>query len=270
MKNKLLFAITTYNDLEYTKICLDSLKEVKDIDLDIIIIDDYSDDDTVNWCKSNGYKVLERPKPLGLTYSWNEAYKYFKSNNYKYLVISNSDVVIPNNSLSELAKVLDKYPSSTVVPMSTKKGVGHNPVQDIGNFFPDLKGLSENPNSYQMVQDSLLSMKEKLKSTKDLYMIDPFRMKHFNGFFFMFNRNVTNYEHKDGWIFNPKNIMTKNEDDFNWQSLLPNNDNAWVCRTSFIYHFKDMSCQNTKLKDVGESEQDFLNERNRLTQNINK
>ena len=119
MKNKLLFAITTYNDLEYTKICLDSLKEVKDIDLDIIIIDDYSDDDTVNWCKSNGYKVLERSKPLGLTYSWNEAYKYFKSNNYKYLVISNSDVVIPNNSLSELAKVLDKYPSSTVVPMST-------------------------------------------------------------------------------------------------------------------------------------------------------
>ena len=30
MENKLLFAITTYNDLEYTKICLDSLKEVNE------------------------------------------------------------------------------------------------------------------------------------------------------------------------------------------------------------------------------------------------
>ena len=270
MNNKLLFAITAYNDLKYTKICIDSLKSVTDIDFDIIIIDDYSDDDTVNWCKSKGYKVLERSKPLGLTYSWNEAYKYFKEHDYKYLVISNSDVIIPNGSLSELTKVLDRYPSSTVVPLSTKKGVGHNPVQDIGNFYPDLVGLAENPNTCQMVQDSLLDIKNKLKSTKDLFRVDPFRMKHFNGFFFMFNRNVKKHEHKDGWIFNPKNLMTKNEDEFNWQMLLPVDDNAWVCRTSFIYHYKDMSCQDTKLKDVGESEQDFINERNRLKQNHKK
>lgn len=49
MENKLLFAITTYNDLEYTKMCLETLEVVKDVDLDIIIIDDYSDDDTVSW-----------------------------------------------------------------------------------------------------------------------------------------------------------------------------------------------------------------------------
>ena len=161
---------------------------------------------------------------------------------------------------------MDKYPSSTLVPLSTKRGIGHNPVQDIGNFYPDLKEVAEDPNNCQGVQNNLLYIKKELKLNKDLFRIDPFRMKHFNGFFFMFNRNVKKYEHKDGWIFNPKNIMTKNEDEFNWQMLLPADDNAWICKTSFIYHYKDMSCQDTKLKNVGESEQDFIDERNRLKQ----
>ena len=49
-------------------------------------------------------------------------------------------------------------------------------------------------------------------------------MKHFNGFCFMMNRNVCKYERDDGGIFDPENLMIKNEDTFNWRVLLPNND----------------------------------------------
>ena len=47
---KILFVITTYNQSKYTKICLDSLLNVHDIEFDILIIDDCSSDDTKLIC----------------------------------------------------------------------------------------------------------------------------------------------------------------------------------------------------------------------------
>ncbi len=35
--------------------------------------------------------------------------------------------------------------------------------------------------------------------------------------------------------------MTKNEDEFNWSKLIPNNDFAAVCKTSFVFHYKGVS-----------------------------
>ena len=119
---KILFAITTYNQLDYTKICIDSILNIdkKNFDLDILVIDDFSDDGTVKWCKENKINVYEKDNPKGLTHSWNKSVEIFQKNNYDYLVIANNDLIIPNGSLDELISVLDKYPCSTVVPMSTK------------------------------------------------------------------------------------------------------------------------------------------------------
>ena len=40
----------------------------------------------------------------------------------------------------------------------------------------------------------------------------------------MMNRNIINYQHSDNELFEPKYIMTKNEDEFNWSKLIPNDD----------------------------------------------
>ena len=66
-------------------------------------------------------------------------------------------------------------------------------------------------------------------------------MKMFNGFFFMMNRNIINYQNSDKELFEPKYLMTKNEDEFNWSKLIPNNDFAAICKTSFIFHYKGVS-----------------------------
>lgn len=238
----ILFCITTYNQLEYTKLFYDSLQGVNDVEYELLVVDDFSDDDTVQWCKEKNITLIEKEKPYGLTHSWNLAYDYFKNNKqYQYLIIANNDILVPNGALSEMVKVFERYPASVVVPLSTKKGVGHNPVQAIGAHFQGTEEQSEDPNSYQAIQDMLIQYKEVLASKKDLFMLDPFRMKHFNGFFFMFNRNVIQYEDPEGWLFDPANLMVKNEDTFNWRVLLPRDDNPWLCKTAFVYHWKGVS-----------------------------
>ena len=48
--SKTLLVITTYNQSEYTKLCFESLKKIDD-DIDVLVIDDCSTDDTVDLCK---------------------------------------------------------------------------------------------------------------------------------------------------------------------------------------------------------------------------
>ena len=62
--------------------------------------------------------------------------------------------------------------------------------------------------------------------------------------------------------------MTKNEDEFNWQVLLPNNDNAWLCRTSFIYHYKRVSTYeqfDTPYGEVVKTKSSFLENRKKVS-----
>ena len=94
---------------------------------------------------------------------------------------------------------------------------------------------------FQEIQDKIFDVKTQIEQSNNLYQLDPKRMKMFNGFFFMMNRNIINYEYSNKELFEPKFIMTKNEDEFNWSKLIPNNDFAGICKTSFIFHYKGVS-----------------------------
>ena len=74
-------------------------------------------------------------------------------------------------------------------------------------------------------------------------MLDATRMKMFNGFFFMMNKNIIEYEYSDTELFKPEYLMTKNEDIFNWDNLITNNDFSAVCKTSFIFHYKGVTAR---------------------------
>ena len=72
-------------------------------------------------------------------------------------------------------------------------------------------------------------------------MLDTARMKMFNGFFFMMNKNIIQYEQNKTDLFKTDKIMTKNEDQFNWDCLISNNDFPALCKTSFVFHYKGVS-----------------------------
>lgn len=248
----ILLALTTYNHSDITKLCLEALALNDLSDIDVIVVDDKSSDDTEDVVKQFEFVTfITKETGKGLTDSWNIAYRYFdNAETYKYLIIANNDILIPEGSIQEMKSVLDKWPATLVVPMSTNKGVGHNKAQCIDLYY-GADNERDNPNQYQSVQDSLLTFKQTVKSQNNLYLLDPIRMKMFNGFFFMMSRQIIQYEREDGNLFDPKFINVKNEDEFNWGKLIPNNDFPILCKTAFVFHMKGMSFnQNRELANT--------------------
>ena len=244
-KSKTLVVLTTYNQSDITRACLDSLKLVSDAH-DVLIVVDVSTDNTIELCKEYNVPYIRKDIGKGLTDSWNRAYQYFKENKYEYFVIANNDILVPNSALTEMRNVLDMWPCSLVVPMSTQLGAGHNKEQIIDNWY----GQNDYhiPENYQKVQDLLLETKESEMQSNNLYKFDPIRMKMFNGFFFMMSKDICQYERSDGSLFDPEFINVKNEDEFNWSNLIPNNDYAMLCKTAFVFHFKGMSFTKAGVK----------------------
>ena len=152
--SKTLLVITTYNQSEYTKLCFDSIKNIED-DVDVLVIDDCSTDDTIELCKEYNHEVIVKETGLGVTDSWNRGYYEFKQrwiydesgqdDNYDYLILANNDILIPRGAVTELKKTFYKWPFSMVVPTSTTLGVGHNREQSIENYY-DIAPDCNNPN----------------------------------------------------------------------------------------------------------------------------
>jgi glycosyltransferase involved in cell wall biosynthesis len=247
MSKEIVMFVSTYNKSHVTKQFLDTVKLIDLSNIDIVVMDDLSTDDTEQVVSEYDIvkEFITKPEGKGLTDSWNMSYKYFKNSEYKYAIFASNDTLIPRGAIEEMTDVLVKWPCNFVVPLSTDKGAGHNRVQSIDVIYgPDSE--RNNPENYQQVQDILLQHKENLRKANNLYQVDPFRMKMHNGFLFMLSRKLIDYERKDGNLWDPQYINIKNDDNLNWEILIPNNEFAFLCRTAFVYHFKGLSLTGSR------------------------
>lgn len=236
---KTLLVITTYNQLNYTKIFFDYFNKNENSNVDVLVIDDCSTDETVDWCYENNIDIITKDFGNGLTHSWNLAYQYFKDHSeYDILIISNNDIIIPNNALRELYNCHKKWNSVCIVPMTTSKGCGHNNIQDIAHYYGD---VDQSMDAIEDTQKRILAQRDSYEMRNRRFLFDPFRMLMFSGFFFSLKRDIIKYERTDGLLFNPELLNYKNEDDFNWNILIPNDEYPMLCRTSYVYHFKGKS-----------------------------
>ena len=122
-----LIIFSTCNQLNMTILSLDYLNKAMTSDMDLLIIDDYSQDSTISYLIKKGYAIITKTSAKGLTNSWNIGYHIANSLGYKYLMITNNDILIPKDALQIIKKEL--YNHVLVGPMTTKSGSGHNPLQ---------------------------------------------------------------------------------------------------------------------------------------------
>lgn len=224
--HKTLLVFTTANQLEYTKKCYESFAYHKPPSVDVLIVDDASNDGTVAYADKESIRIITKPKPLGLTDSWNKAYQVFKKEGYKNLILSNNDLLIPPGAVESVLEGLDQY--AIVGALSSKKGVHHQPLQAVDHYF-DIGDLDpDDPNNYLKISEIVKSASKASKFIE---------LTHLNGFFFGFNREVIKYEIEGEQLFDPKYINVRNED------YLCNTvkEKKAVCIDSFIYHFKGVS-----------------------------
>jgi len=229
---KILLAVTTYNQIEYTKKFLNHWNQNAHPNVNLIFIDDKSTDGTVKWLKEQRHNVITRKAAKGLTWSWNIAYRIFKEKGYDYLIIANNDILIPNGVINNLVR--DCKDRQIICPMSTKNGAGHNwKEQAIEKHFPKLKNQSDSFANYQVIQNTIQD-KGEVKT-----------MSKFNGFFFMFSRSIIESEFNSKNLFDPKFTNVHQEGDL--QKRLKTK--PALSTSSFIFHFKGVSFPKKGLID---------------------
>lgn len=233
MQKETLLAITTANQAAYTIMCLDSISSKERRLCDILLVDDASTDNTIDLVKGRVEHIITKDYAKGLTDSWNQAYRFFKKNNYKNIIISNNDVLYPENSLNSLIRKLDTY--TVVAPLSNSKGVEFYPQQNINSCYRIHcdDNLPENRHKIQSLISESVQNEEVILTEK------------LNGYIFGFNRSIIDFEYSKEVLFDPKNVNVGNEDEL-WNRLsIP----LMIDRRSFVFHFKGVSFNDYELKD---------------------
>ncbi len=232
-ENRALLAFTTANQLQYNIKGIRSILKNKPDFIDVVVYDDASNDGTVDWCKSNDIPIITKDYAMGLTHSWNLAYQKFKKQNYKHLMFSNSDIIVPKNALEAILEQNEKY--IIVSPLSTKIGVGHQPEQNIRNYYNppfDEYDYSKTEEIQDFVIQNTLPEKSK-------------EVDYINGFFFSVNRDIIEYEYSDTELFHPENHNVGNEHELCQRVSKP----IGIVLNSYIFHFKGVSLEVTNLDD---------------------
>lgn len=214
MKNKVLIAVTTYNQLDITKRCLDYIDYYPG---DILVVDDCSTDGTIDWLDEQPFTVYQKDERRGLTDSWNIAYHWFRDNKYSAMIIMNNDVFMPHGAIENM---ISDYP--LVVPMTNWNGAGYACKAQAIDFHKSVGELEPGTERHlQNIQD-LCS-----KGFKDI--------NSWTGFCMCFSRQIVDYERSDGNLFDPENINVGNDDD------LAKRVKAKLATGSFVLHLKGQS-----------------------------
>ncbi len=111
--------ILTFNQLEYTKITIDSLRRYTTSPYELIVIDNASTDGTIEYLKAQkDIRTVFNEKNLGFPAGCNQGIEMAKGN---YVVLLNNDVIVTTDWLKGLIECADSHPSIGIVgPMSNK------------------------------------------------------------------------------------------------------------------------------------------------------
>ena len=275
--NPLLLILTTCNHLEYTIKFIKAIEEVSDA-FDVLVVDDFSTDDTVSYLQSRGYAVLTKNQSMGLTDSWNIGYRFAKRHKYSYVIFANNDALVPSGAIEMIQASLMSGQSDhvgLVVPLTSKKGAGHNPSQSLvetyaSKFGPQNISFYEeflcNPSNMNSIQSALSQIYRSQSSGTSELPVSVWDGKvKFNGFFFAINMEIIKVAAFDKEnLFNTSNIIVGQEDCLvkrmiSW-GILPR-----ICKYAFVYHHKSATVKSNNHSDSYGNQVHFPETRNNLT-----
>ena len=115
MADKTLVIIPTYNELEnITDLIPDILNRHKNLDLDILVVDDNSPDGTGNYIEDlskseSRVKLIRRAGKLGLGSAYIEGFKYALKNSYDYIFEMDADYSHSPKEIKNFLKAIKSH-----------------------------------------------------------------------------------------------------------------------------------------------------------------
>jgi GT2 family glycosyltransferase len=141
MKPLISVIIVSYNTFKLTKKCVEQVyasKALKDSDLEVILVDNNSDDSTVEYFKKNQAQVTLIPNKtnLGFGAGNNQGAKVARG---EYLLFLNTDAFLRPNTLSILLTELQK--DDSILAVGPKYHYKDGSFQQSFGYFPSLSRL---------------------------------------------------------------------------------------------------------------------------------
>ncbi len=215
--------ILTYNKLEYTKRCIDSIRKYTDEDAyEIIVIDNNSKDGTVQWLnEQKDMKIIFNKENLGFPKGCNQGIRISKGDN---ILLLNNDVIVTPKWLENLIKCL--YSSEYV-------GAVGAVTNSCSNFQSIPKEYGSN--------DELINFAEKFNISSSLKWEERLRLI---GYCMLIKKEVID---KVGLLdenFTPGNC----EDDDYSLRIRREGYRLILCRDTFIHHYGSATFKENRRK----------------------
>ena len=215
--NKVAIVILTYNQLKYTKACIDSIRKYNEKETyEIIVVDNNSTDDTVVWLKEqDDIKVVFNKENKGFPVGCNQGIEMAGKNRDIFLL--NNDTIIMPNSIFNLR-----------MGLYSNKNIGATGA------------VSNSVSYYQQVNEKYDSIKEYEEYALKNNITDENNYEErikLIGFAMLIKRQALNKVGFLDEIFSPGNFE---DDDISFR-ILEQGFKILLCRDSFILHFGSVS-----------------------------
>lgn len=220
--NNMSFVILTYNQLEYTKVCIESIRNYCNKDTyEIIVVDNHSTDGTVEWLKmQEDIKVIYNDDNKGFPKGCNQGIEIANKDND--IMFLNNDTVLMVNSIFNLRMAL-----------YSEENVGATGA------------VSNSVSNYQMISEKFDNFDEYIKfATKNNITNESSYEERVKlvGFAMLIKRNVLE---NIGYLderFTPGNF----EDDDISLRIIMSGYKILLSKDSYIHHFGSVSFRNVK------------------------
>jgi GT2 family glycosyltransferase/Tfp pilus assembly protein PilF len=212
--------ILTYNQVEFTKLCIQSIFRQTKKPYEIIIVDNGSTDDTVNylstldysWTNCDTVKIILNSKNAGFAIGCNQGLTAAKGS---HIVFLNNDVVVTSDWISRLHRSLDRHRIDIIGPVSNHAS-GDQIVSTPDYDLKSLNGLDQFVMEHTAKYDGTIQQNWRLA-----------------GFCLMIKRNVITtiggFDHRYG-------TGNFEDDDFCLRAHLAG-FRAAIARDCYIHHF---------------------------------
>ncbi len=223
--------ILTFNQLEYTKKCVKSLRKHTPEPHEIIFVDNGSTDGTVKWLKTQvkenrNYKLIENKQNLGFAKGCNQGIEMSEG---EFILLLNNDVVVSEYWLSGLLDCLNQAPSAGIVGPMTNKISG--PQQVISDECRSVDHLDKFAAKF-----------------RDQYHHRRIPLRRIVGFCMLFRRTLVE---QIGILDESFGTGNFEDDDFCLRAVLAEHKN-YIAGDVFIHHFGSRSFIGNKI-DYGAS-----------------
>jgi N-acetylglucosaminyl-diphospho-decaprenol L-rhamnosyltransferase len=162
MLSSMSLVIAVYNQLPYTRRCLESIARCTDVPYEVVVVDNGSTDGTDEYLRSIGAQVITNPRNLGCAPAWNQGVRASKG---QVLGILNNDLVMTPNWSSKLLSFMERSRHSIVSPSAREGPLDY----DLDGYAEDFERYCAGATRYGEVYSACLLIKREVFDSVGLF-----------------------------------------------------------------------------------------------------